>query len=162
MCPRSRAVSGPARRARSVPDVDARAIIIKAGTGLHRAIFRASNGKLLNRGSGMPVLMLTTTGRKSGEPRTTMLTTPLQDGATLMLVASNGGDHRHPAWLLNLREDPNVTVTMGGKTTPMTAHVADAAEKAVLWPRIVADHDNYAGYQRKTERDIPVVVLEPQ
>lgn len=162
MCPRSRAGSGRATLARSVPDVNARAIILKGVTGLHETIFRVSNGKLLNRGSGMPVLMLTTTGRKSGEPRTTMLTSPLRDGDAIMLVASNGGDPKHPAWFLNLRDDPNVKVTMGGTTTPMTAHVADAAEKAVLWPRIVADHANYAGYQRKTERNIPVVVLEPQ
>jgi deazaflavin-dependent oxidoreductase (nitroreductase family) len=136
-------------------------IVLKLVTGVHKAVFRASNGRLANRGSGMPVLMLTTTGRKSGQPRTTMLTSPLQDGERIMLVASNGGDDRHPAWLLNLREDPKVAVTMGGRTMPMTAHVADAAEKADLWPRIVADHANYAGYQSKTARDIPVVVLEP-
>ena len=133
----------------------------KAVTRLHEAVFRASNGKLLGRGAGMPVLMLTTTGRKSGQPRTTMLTTPLRDGDAIMLVASNGGDDRHPAWLLNLRENPAVEVTMDGHTTPMTAHVADVDEKARLWPRIVADHAHYGSYQTKTDRDIPVVVLEP-
>jgi deazaflavin-dependent oxidoreductase (nitroreductase family) len=139
----------------------AKDLIIKAVTGVHESIFRASNGRLLNRGSGMPVLMLTTTGRKSGQPRTTMLTSPLQDGDAIMLVASKGGDDRNPAWFLNLRDDPRVQVTMDGATRPMTARVADASEKAALWPRIVADHDNYAAYQRKTTRDIPVVVLEP-
>ena len=134
---------------------------IKLVTTLHKAVFRASNGKLLNLGSGMPVLMLTTTGRKSGQPRETMLTSPLQDGDKVMLVASKGGDDRNPAWFLNLRENPAVTVMMGGRTRHMTAHVADPAEKAGLWARIIADHDNYAGYQAKTERDIPVVVLEP-
>ena len=136
-------------------------LIIKAVTGVHEAIFRASKGRLLNRGSGMPVLMLTTTGRKSGRPRTTMLTSPLRDGDAIMLVASKGGDDRNPAWFLNLRDDPRVQVMMDGATRPMTARVADASEKAALWPRIVADHDNYAAYQRKTTRDIPVVVLEP-
>lgn len=109
----------------------------------------------------MPVVMLTTTGRKSGEPRTTMLTTPLQDGDAIMLVASNNGGDRDPAWLLNLRDNPKVEVTIGGRTSPMTARVADAVEKAELWPRILADHAHYGGYQDKTERDIPVVVLEP-
>jgi deazaflavin-dependent oxidoreductase (nitroreductase family) len=137
-------------------------LITKAVTGLHEAIFRASNGRLLARGSGMPVLMLTTTGRKSGQPRTTMLTSPLRDGDATVLVASNGGDDRNPTWFLNLRDDPDVQVTMGGTTRPMTARVADADEKATLWPRIVADHANYAGYQRKTTRDIPVVVLDPR
>ncbi len=136
-------------------------LFLKTVTRVHEAVFRASKGRLLNRGSGMPVLMLTTTGRKSGQARTTMLTTPLQDGEKIMLVASKGGDDHNPAWFLNLRDDPKVEVTMGGTTRPMHARVADAEEKAGLWPRIIADHDNYAGYQRKTERDIPVVVLEP-
>jgi deazaflavin-dependent oxidoreductase (nitroreductase family) len=138
-----------------------RELILKLVTGLHKTIFTVSNGRVANRGSGMPVLMLTTTGRKSGQPRTTMLTSPLQADGRIMLVASNGGDDRDPAWLHNLRADPQVQVTMEGRTVPMTAHVADATEKADLWPRIVADHANYAGYQAKTERDIPVVVLEP-
>jgi deazaflavin-dependent oxidoreductase (nitroreductase family) len=135
--------------------------VLKLVTGLHKTVFTVSGGRLANRGAGMPVLMLTTTGRKSGRPRTTMLTSPLQDGGRIMLVASNGGDDRDPSWLGNLRADPSVQVTMDGRTVPMTAHVADAAEKADLWPRIVADHAHYAGYQAKTERDIPVVVLEP-
>jgi deazaflavin-dependent oxidoreductase (nitroreductase family) len=135
--------------------------VLKLVTGLHKTVFTVSGGRLANRGAGMPVLMLTTTGRKSGRPRTTMLTSPLQDGGRIMLVASNGGDDRDPSWLGNLRADPSVQVTMDGRTVPMTAHVADAAEKADLWPRIVADHGHYAGYQAKTERDIPVVVLEP-
>jgi deazaflavin-dependent oxidoreductase (nitroreductase family) len=141
--------------------VNGKDLSLKAVTRLHEAVFRASRGKLLNRGAGMPVLMLTTTGRKSGQARTTMLTSPLQDGDTIVLVASKGGDDRNPAWFLNLRDHPQVQVTMGGTTRPMSARVADVDEKAVLWPRIVADHDNYAGYQRKTDRDIPVVVLEP-
>jgi deazaflavin-dependent oxidoreductase (nitroreductase family) len=135
--------------------------LLKLATGFHKLVFNASNGRIANRGSGMPVLMLTTTGRKSGQPRTTMLTSPLQDDGRIMLVASNGGDDRDPAWLKNLSADPKVSVTMDGRTVPMTAHVADPAEKAELWPRIVADHANYAAYQAKTERDIPVVVLEP-
>jgi deazaflavin-dependent oxidoreductase (nitroreductase family) len=135
--------------------------VLKLVTGLHKTIFKVSNGRVANRGSGMPVLMLTTTGRKSGQPRTTMLTSPLQDDGRIVLVGSNGGDDRDPAWIGNLRADPSVSVTMEGRTVPMTAHVADPAEKAELWPRIVADHAHYAGYQAKTERDIPVVVLEP-
>jgi deazaflavin-dependent oxidoreductase (nitroreductase family) len=141
--------------------VNGKDTIVKLVTGVHKAVFRLSGGKIANRGSGMPVLMLTTTGRKSGRPRETMITTPLQEGDTIMLVASNGGDDRNPAWLLNLRDNPKVQVTMHGATTPMTARIAGPDEKAKLWPRIVADHANYAGYQSKTNRDIPVVVLEP-
>jgi deazaflavin-dependent oxidoreductase (nitroreductase family) len=141
--------------------VDFQALLIKTVVGIHKAGFRASGGRLFNRGSGMPVLMLTTTGRKSGQPRTTMLTTPLQDGGRIMLVPSNGGNDRHPDWLLNLRADPHVEVTMNGTARPMTARIADPAEKAQLWSRIVDGHAHYGRYQTKTDRDIPVVVLEP-
>jgi deazaflavin-dependent oxidoreductase (nitroreductase family) len=141
--------------------VNFRDLMLKTVTGIHKAAYQLSGGKLLNRGSGMPVLMLTTRGRKSGQPRTTMLTSPLQDGDSIIIVASKGGDDRHPDWFLNLRDDPHVEVTMDGQARPMTARVADPAEKALLWPRLTADHANYAGYQTKTDRDIPVVVLEP-
>lgn len=146
---------------RSLRPVNARSLVLKPLILLHKTVFRASGGRLLSRGSGMPVLMLTTTGRKSGQKRTTMLTSPLQDGDRIMLVASNGGDARHPDWLLNLRADPHVEVTRDGTTRAMTAHIAGPEEKSELWPRIVADHRNYGGYQAKTSRDIPVVVLEP-
>ena len=134
---------------------------MRAVTAFHRAVFSATNGKVLGRVSGMPVLMLTTTGRKTGKLRTTMLTAPVQQGDRIVLVASNGGDSRHPTWFLNLREKPDVEVVMDGKRQRMRAHVASAEEKDVLWPLVIADHQNYAGYQRRTGRDIPVVVLEP-
>ena len=134
---------------------------LKLVNAIHRPLFRLSKGKVMGKGLGMPVLVLTTTGRKSGQKRATMLTSPLQLDDNIVIVASRGGDDQHPAWFLNLQADPNVEVEMGGVTRPMTAHIADAVEKAELWPKIVADHDNYAGYQKKTEREIPVIVLSP-
>jgi deazaflavin-dependent oxidoreductase (nitroreductase family) len=89
------------------------------------------------------------------------LTSPVQDGDRLVVVASNGGDDRQPKWLLNLRDDPNVAVTMDGKTKPMRARVASPEEKADLWPRVVAAHKGYAQYQERTDREIPLVILEP-
>ena len=109
----------------------------------------------------MPVLVLTTTGRKSGAKRSVMLTSPLQLGESYVLVASRGGDDQNPAWLHNLAADPAVEIELDGRTRPMRARVADAAERAELWPRIVADHANYGSYQSKTDREIPVVVLDP-
>ncbi|MDQ1375438.1 MAG: hypothetical protein QOJ09_2776 [Actinomycetota bacterium] len=128
---------------------------------LHRTLFTASKGRIGGSGYGMPVLMLTTTGRKSGQKRTTMLTSPLQDGDKVVIIASYGGDARHPAWFLNLRDNPDVEITMGGRTRRMRAHVAGGDERAELWPRVTKDHRNYADYQTKTDREIPVVVLAP-
>ena len=77
-----------------------------------------------------------------------------------MLVASFGGDDRNPTWLLNLREHPEVEVTMRGRTRKMAARIAEGPERADLWARLTAAHSNYAGYQKKTAREIPVVVLD--
>jgi len=134
--------------------------LFKAGTGVHEAIFRSSKGRLLGRAGGMPVMVLSTTGRKSGKRRSTMLTSPVQDHDRIVLVASYGGDDRHPAWFLNLRDDPHVTVTMAGRDRPMCARIAGDDEKAELWPRVVEAYKGYGAYQRRTEREIPVVILE--
>jgi deazaflavin-dependent oxidoreductase (nitroreductase family) len=108
----------------------------------------------------MPVIELTTTGRRSGQPRATMLTSPYQDGSTMVIVASRGGDDHHPAWYLNLRDNPEVTMSMDGKPAQrMRAEIASPEDRERLWPLITADHRNYAGYQLKTKREIPVVLL---
>ncbi|HKA93759.1 MAG TPA: nitroreductase family deazaflavin-dependent oxidoreductase [Acidimicrobiia bacterium] len=130
-------------------------------TGFHRGVFRMSNGRLANRGFGMPVLELVTTGRRTGKRRTTMLTSPVQDGGKVVLVASYGGDDRHPTWFLNLRDDPNVEITMNGRTRPMRARIASSEERAELWPRVVDVYRGYGQYQQRTEREIPLVILEP-
>ena len=110
----------------------------------------------------MPVIELTTTGRRSGQPRATMLTSPYQEGSTIVIVASRGGDDHHPAWYLNLRDHPEVSVSIGGEPAQrMRAEIADHEDRERLWPLITADHRNYAGYQRKTKREIPVVLLRP-
>ena len=130
-------------------------------TGFHRGVFRMSNGRLANRGFGMPVLELVTTGRRTGKRRTTMLTSPVQDGGKVVLVASYGGDDRHPTWFLNLRDDPSVEITMNGRTRPMRARIASSEERAELWPRVVDVYRGYGQYQQRTEREIPLVILEP-
>jgi len=134
---------------------------LKTMNTIHRNMLKLSGGRFGWSADGMPVLELTTTGRKSGEPRSVMLTTPHQDGDTLALVASRGGDDRHPAWFLNLRDNPAVKVRMKDQTRDMTARIATADERAELWPKITGDQKRYAGYQSKTDREIPVVLLEP-
>jgi deazaflavin-dependent oxidoreductase (nitroreductase family) len=141
--------------------VDAKALRFRILTGVHKALFRASRGRVGGRGGGMPMLMLTTVGRRSGRRRTTMLSTPVRDGERIVLVASYGGDDRHPAWFLNLRDHPEVDVTMAGRTRRLRARVLSADEKADVWPRIVRTYPGYGRYQERTARDIPVVVLEP-
>lgn len=110
----------------------------------------------------MPVLELTTTGRKSGQRRSVMLTSPIQEGDSIVVVASRGGDDVHPAWFLNLQADPDVEVSLkGAPKQAMKARAATADERARLWPQIAADFKNYAGYQEKTDREIPLVLLTP-
>jgi deazaflavin-dependent oxidoreductase (nitroreductase family) len=135
---------------------------LKAMNRVHRIVLGATGGRLGWSASGMPVIELTTTGRRSGQPRATMLTSPYQEGSTIVVVASRGGDDHHPAWYLNLRDKPEVMVSVGDKPAqPMRAEIAGPAERARLWPLVTADHRNYAGYQRKTTREIPLVLLRP-
>ena len=140
---------------------NAKDALARAVNGLHRTIYRATKGRIAGTGMGMPVVELTTTGRKSGAARTVMLTSPVHDDDQVVLVASYGGDDRHPQWFLNLRENPEVELTMGGKKRSMRARVATSDEKVDLWPRVVAGYKGYAQYQTRTERDIPLVILEP-
>ncbi|MFJ7215620.1 nitroreductase/quinone reductase family protein [Amycolatopsis sp. NPDC098790] len=135
---------------------------LKTMNAVHRGLIKLTGGRV-GWQAGMPVLELTTVGRKSGQPRTVLLTSPHQDGDTLVVVASRGGDDTHPAWFLNLRDNPDVEVSLkGAPKRPMRARVADAGERAKLWPKISGQFKNYAGYQTKTEREIPLVFLEPR
>jgi len=110
----------------------------------------------------MTVLDLTTIGRRTGQARSVLLPSPVQEGETWVIVASRGGDDHHPAWFLNLREHPDVEVRMQGKPKQsMRARVATPQERTRLWPRVTATYKGYAGYQEKTGREIPLVLLEP-
>jgi deazaflavin-dependent oxidoreductase (nitroreductase family) len=129
---------------------------------LHRTVFRLSKGRIANRGAGMPVVMLTTTGRKSGKRRTSMLTSPVQDGDRIVLVASQGGLPRNPQWFANLRAHPDTQVQVGAELRLVRARVAGPEERARLWPRLVELYADFASYAAWTDRVIPVVVLEPR
>ena len=107
---------------------------------------------------GAPVLLLTTTGRKSGKARTQPLLY-LTDGDALVVVASFGGSREHPAWFLNLEANPDVEVQVGPEARRTRARVATQEERARLWPRLVQMYRPYESYQRRTEREIPVVIL---
>ena len=127
---------------------------------IHKTMLTLSFGKIGWKTAGMPVLKLTTTGRKSGDARTVMLTSPVQVGDAIVIVASKGGEDHHPAWYLNLVAKPEVQVEwQGAATKAMIATVATNEQKAELWPKIVAAYKGYGGYQRRTEREIPLVFL---
>ena len=128
---------------------------------LHRGVLRLSGGRVGGDVMGMPVVELTTIGRKSGHRRSTMLTSPVQLGDSVVLVASYGGDDRHPSWYRNLLANPDVEITMRGTSRKMTARTATPAERKTLWPQVTARYGGYAGYQERTDREIPLVVLDP-
>jgi deazaflavin-dependent oxidoreductase (nitroreductase family) len=137
-------------------------IVLKSMNALHRAVLKGSAGRMGWTAGEMPVLELTTMGRKSGKPRSVMLTSPLQEGAFLVVVASRGGDDFPPAWFLNLSDNPDVQVRLQGKPSqPMRGIVATHEERERLWPLVIAGHKNYAGYQRRTTREIALVLLGP-
>lgn len=124
-------------------------------------VFRISGGRLGAKFlRGAPVGLLTTTGRKSGQPRTLPLIY-LADGERIVLVASQGGLPRNPLWFDNLAAQPDVRFRTPSGEGRYRARIAAPAEKAALWPRLVAIYRDYDDYQKRTDREIPVVVLDP-
>ena len=138
----------------------ARRFLIRALSRIHARAYRISRGRILDHLVGMPVLLLTTTGRESGKPRTATLTY-LRDGADLVVIGSFGGSELPPAWWLNLQRDPRASVLIGGATSNVTARAATAEEHDRLWPLATEAHHGYARYQERTARPIPIVLLTP-
>jgi deazaflavin-dependent oxidoreductase (nitroreductase family) len=136
-------------------------VVLKTMNTVHRAVLKLTGDRFGASFDGMPSLELTTIGRKSGKPRSVMLTSPLREGEAYVVVASRGGDDIHPAWFLNLRDNPAVEVRVVGQPKlTMHARVATAEERARMWPLLAGKHRNYAGYQQRTDREIPLVLLE--
>jgi deazaflavin-dependent oxidoreductase (nitroreductase family) len=126
---------------------------------VHGGLYRLTGGRVGGRLKGMPVLLLTTTGRRSGKRRTVPLTY-FEDGDALVVVGSKGGAPRHPGWYLNLVANPDVEAQVGSERRRLRARRATPEEAARLWPVIVARWPGYAKYQTKTSREIPLVLLE--
>lgn len=147
-----------AGRGRPYPRVAA--LAQRALAALHARLYRASGGRLGGRIVGSPVFVLVTTGRRSGAERHTPLLY-LPDGDDMVIVASNGGTASHPAWLLNLQADPHASAILGDRRMSVTAAEAAGDDKRRLWERLVQMYPGYAGYQRRTDREIPVVRLRP-
>ena len=131
---------------------------LKAWTRFHRWAYRRTNGKVLSRMRGKPTLLLTTTGRRTGR----LHTVPLPyyaDGDKMIVVGSDSGAERHPAWVLNLIANPRVTVQYLADSGPAQAEVLDGDERKAMWERITSEAPWYAGYQQLTSREIPLIRL---
>jgi F420H(2)-dependent quinone reductase len=134
--------------------------LVTHGIRMHTLAYRLTGGLLGGRiPGGPPMLLLDHVGARSGKRRTTPLVY-LRDGEDVVVVASKGGSPRHPAWFHNLRAHPETTVQVGSRRRPVTARVATPAERSRLWPKVVALYRGYEGYQRRTKRQIPLVILE--
>jgi len=138
-----------------------RRFFIRAMSRTHGGIYLIGGGRLLGRVAGMPVLLLTTTGRRSGKPRTAALTY-FRKGCDFVVIGSFGGSDLPPAWSLNLQHDPRANVLIGRTTFKVTARSASTEERNGLWPLITRTHGVYARYQERTNRPIPIVLLTPE
>jgi deazaflavin-dependent oxidoreductase (nitroreductase family) len=127
---------------------------------LHRGMYRLTRGLLGGRSPMGPMLLLTTTGRKSGQTRTVPLLY-MEDRGSFVVVGSNGGRPEAPSWLLNLRADPQAEVQVGGRRHRVRARILDGADRAALWERLAQYYNGWAHYQTLTDRTIPPVVLTP-
>lgn len=136
--------------------------IIKAMSLANTWIYRVSGGRVGGKWMyGAPILLLTTVGRKSGEKRTAPLLF-LEDGERVVLVGSQGGMSKDPLWVKNLDANPDVEIEIGAKKRAMRARRGTSEEKSRYWPALCRMYPDYADYQARTSRDIPVILLDPR
>jgi F420H(2)-dependent quinone reductase len=136
--------------------------VLRRMMGAHAFVYRASGGLIGHCFPGAPpVLLLDHVGARTGAHRTTPLAY-VKDGRDVVVIASKGGHPRHPAWFHNLRAHPETTVQIGTERRAVHARVANHQERARLWPKAVAAYGGYRGYQQRTSREIPLVILEPR
>lgn len=127
---------------------------------IHRVIYRLSGGRIFVRSLGCQVILLTTTGRKSGEPRTAPIF-GFREGQYIVVVPSNAGKEHDPSWYVNLRANPQAQVQMGRETWRVKAREATPEERERLWPYLVSQYGGYQVYRERTDRQFPVLILEP-
>jgi F420H(2)-dependent quinone reductase len=134
--------------------------IIKGAMSLMVFLYRATGGRIGGKMGRVEVLLLTSTGRKSGKQRTVPLVY-IRDGSAYVITASAGGADKHPGWFFNVRSNPQATIEVKDKRISVVAEVAGSEKKPELWARLVELAPNFAGYQKRTSRDIPMVILHP-
>jgi deazaflavin-dependent oxidoreductase (nitroreductase family) len=136
-------------------------IMFKIFMRLQIVVFRLTKGRAMSAMRGMPILLLTTVGKKTGKHRTTPLMY-LQDGGNYVITASNNGRDKHPAWFFNLQAAPQVQIEVPGKDLKVSAAVATQSERNRLWPQLVSKAPFFEAYQQNTTRPIPMVILRPR
>jgi len=127
---------------------------------VHVSLYRLTNGAIGAGAAGQSFLILTTVGRKSGKKRDTPLFY-FRDEDRFIIIASNGGTPKHPIWWLNLQTNPRATVQVNKRIIPITAKKADAEESKRLWLVIASKYQNFVAYQKRTTREIPIIILTP-
>lgn len=136
--------------------------VLRRVMGGHAAIYRATNGMIGHRFPGSPpMLLLDHIGARSGTRRTSPLVYAT-DGENVILIASKGGYPRNPAWFHNLMANPDTSIQIGSSRRQVHARVADPEERKRLWPEVVKVYGGYEDYQQRTDREIPLVILEPR
>ncbi len=134
--------------------------VMRLFLAVHVGLYRLTGGRIGARFLGADVLILTTVGRRTGKRRSVPLMY-LHDGNRYVVVASNGGSPTHPGWFHNATASGEATIELGARHLRARARQATEAERATLWPRMVAIYQGYAEYQAKTHREIPLVILDP-
>ncbi|MDH3301303.1 MAG: nitroreductase family deazaflavin-dependent oxidoreductase [Acidimicrobiia bacterium] len=134
--------------------------LLRTATGIHVWLYRATNGRIGGQIKKAPILLLTTIGRTTGRARTTPLSY-LEVGKTIAICGANLGSDRPPGWLRNLDRDPHFRVRIGGEEFTALARIAELEERDVLWTRMIHQLPALRTYQARTDRVLPVIVLEP-
>jgi deazaflavin-dependent oxidoreductase (nitroreductase family) len=135
--------------------------VLRALGKMNVPVYRATRGRVLGTVGGAPVLLLTSTGRRSGQSRTAPVLF-LRDGERVIVIGSNAGNTNAPAWSHNLKAHPDAEIEIRGERRPVRARVAEGEERAELWQKMNAQYDGFDDYEQRTSRDISVFVLEPR
>ena len=135
--------------------------VMKWMSRITSALYKRTNGKIGGKFlKGSPVALLTTIGRKTGEPRTSPVLY-LREGDRVIIAASRAGSEKHPMWYLNLKANPNITVQIKGDVLHLTAREATEQERSEYWPKLVAMYSSFEDYQSWTDRVIPILICDP-
>lgn len=135
-------------------------VVLRTANSMHVSLYRVSGGKFANRVSGLPILLITTFGRKSGKPHTNPVVY-LRDGDTFLVSASSGGMAWHPGWYLNLKARPEATIQVHDLTVDVKATILEGAERDQMYTRFKVASSNFVKYEKNTSRVIPVIRLTP-